>query len=568
MSKFGSCSALAISLVLTSAFPALCQQGPAITGDQTSGYHMRIVSRSTEAVDYRHKGSTKVNLRGTDLAPEVKGEAKVEGAAGGVKVEANVEHLRPANSFGLAYLTYVLWAITPQGAPRNLGELIVKDGKSSVRTTTDLQAFALIVTAEPDFAVAQPSDLIVAQNEIRRDTKGGIEPVNVTFQLISRDTYNSQVQPINSTVYDVSNKTPLDLLEARNAVRIAKDAGADKYAPSELQKAQDLLNRAEDYYRRKQGNGPIGTVAREAAQTAEEARVMTIKREEEERAELERKAAADREAQAQAQAQAQQAAAAQAQAQAEQSAAQAAQAQQAQQQAEQARQQAELAQQQAAQQAQQAELARQQADQQRQQAEQARQQAENDKAQMRARMLQQLNQVLQTRDTARGLIVNMPDVLFDTGKADLKTSARERLAKVAGILIAYPDIHVEIDGYTDSTGSLEFNERLSQQRAEAVRSYLGSQGVNSSTITTQGFGPSNPIASNETASGRQQNRRVEMVVSGSSIGQATGQNGSVNVNSNGDSMAPANPANQAPPAQPGSNQTTVPAGQPTTVPQQ
>lgn len=566
MTKLANYSALVIALALNFVLPAFSQQGPAITGDQNSGYQMRIVSRSTQSVDYRHKGSTKVDLRGTDLSPEVRGEAKVEGTAGGVKIEANVEHLRPANSFGLAYLTYVLWAITPQGAPKNLGEMIVKDGKSSVHTTTDLQAFALIVTAEPDFAVAQPSDLIVAQNEIRRDTKGGVEPVNVTFQLISRDTYNSQVQPIDSSVYEVSKKTPIDLLEARNAVRIAKDAGAAQYAPSELQKAQDLLNRAEDYYRRKQGSGPIGTVAREASQTAEEARLMTIKREEEERAERERKAAADREAQAQAEAQAQQAAAAQAQAQAEQSAAQAAQAQQAQQQAEQARQQAELAQQQAAQQAQQAELARQQADQQRQQAEQARQQAENDKAQMRARMLQQLNQVLQTRDTARGLIVNMPDVLFDTGKSDLKTSARERLAKVAGILIAYPDIHVEIDGYTDSTGSLEFNERLSQQRAEAVRSYLGSQGVNSSTITTQGFGPSNPIASNETASGRQQNRRVELVVSGSSIGQAAGQNNSLNVNSNGNSMAPGN-ANQAPAVQPDSNQTTVPAGQPTTVPQ-
>ena len=566
MSKFKTYSALAISLTLTSL--AFGQQGPAVTGDQTSGYHMRVVSRSTEAVDYRHKGSTKVNLRGTDLSPDVRGDAKVEGRAGGVKIEANVEHLRPANSFGLAYLTYVLWAITPQGAPKNLGEMIVKDGKSSVRTTTDFQAFALIVTAEPDYAVAQPSDLIVAQNEIRRDTKGGVEPVNVTFQLISRETYNSQVQPIDSSVYEVSNKTPIDLLEARNAVRIAKDAGAAQYATGELQKAQDLLNRAEDYYRRKQGSGPIGTVAREATQTAEEARVMTIKREEDERAEQERRASADREARAQADAQAQQAAAAQAQAQAEQSAAQAAQAQQAQQQAEQSRQQAELAQQQAAQQAQQAELARQQADQQRQAAEQARQQAENDRAQMRARMLQQLNQVLQTRDTARGLIVNMPDVLFDTGKADLKTSARERLAKVAGILIAYPDIHVEIDGYTDSTGSLEFNERLSQQRAESVRSYLGGQGVNSSTITTQGFGPSNPIASNETASGRQQNRRVELVVSGSSIGQAVGQNSNVNVNTNGDSMAPGNSPNQATPAQPGSSQTTVPAGQPTTVPQQ
>lgn len=170
----------------------------------------------------------------------------------------------------------------------------------------------------------------------------------------------------------------------------------------------------------------------------------------------------------------------------------------------------------------QAEQAQQQAQMQAQQSDQARQQAENEKQQMRARLLQQLNQVLETRDTARGLIVNMPDVLFDTGKSDLKPAARERLAKIAGILLAYPDIKVEIDGYTDSTGSLEFNERLSQARAEAVRSYLGAQGVKSDSMTTQGFGPNNPIAPNETSSGRQQNRRVEMVVSGQSIGEATG----------------------------------------------
>jgi outer membrane protein OmpA-like peptidoglycan-associated protein len=516
--------------------PAFAQQSPAVTRDQASGYHMSVISRSTQAVDYRHKGSTKVDVKGTDLDSEIKGEAKVEGKAGGVKIEANLEHLRPANTFGLAYLTYVLWAITPQGRPRNLGELVVHDGKSSVQTITDLQAFALVVTAEPYFAVTQPSDLVVAQNVIRHDTKGGVEPVDVRFELISRDTYNSQVQPINSPVYEVSNKTPLDLLEARNAVRIAKDAGAGQYAAAELQKAQDLLNQAEDYYRRKQGGGPIGTVAREATQTAEEARVMAIKREQEAQLEQGRKAAADQTAQAQADAQAQQAAAAQAQAQAQQSQAQAAQ-------AEQARQQAELA---------------------RQQATQNAQQAENDKAQMRARMLQQLNQVLETRDTARGLIVNMPDVLFDTGKADLKPSARERLAKVAGILIAYPDIQVEIDGYTDSTGSLEFNDRLSQQRADSVRSYLSSQGVNSSAITTQGFGPSQPIASNDTASGRQQNRRVELVVSGSSIGQAVGQN---TPTQNATSAAPTNTPDQAaPPESTTPNQTTVPAGQ-STVPQ-
>lgn len=537
MTRFKRYFAWLVFLIFAaSVAPVALGQNTAVTGDQASGYRMSVVSRSTQAVDYRHKGSTKVDLKGTDLSSDVRGEAKVEGKAAGVKIDVNVDRLRAANSFGLAYLTYVLWAISPEGRPRNLGELVVHDGKSSLQTTVDMQAFALIVTAEPDFAVTQPSDLIVAQNEIRHDTKGGVEPVNVKFELISHDTYNSQVQPINSPVYEVSNKTPLDLLEARNAVRIAKDARAGQYAPSELQKAQDLLDRAEDYYRRKQGNGPIGTVAREASQTAEEARVMSIQREEQAQRDQERQAAADQTAKAQADAQAQQAAAAQAQAQAQQSQAQAAQAEQ----------------------------ARQQAAQQAQQADQARQQAENDKAQMRARMLQQLNQVLATRDSARGLIVNMPDVLFDTGKADLKSTARERMAKVAGILIAYPDIHVEIDGYTDSTGSLEFNQRLSQDRAESVRSYLSSQGVNSSAITTQGFGPSQPIASNDTASGRQQNRRVELVVSGSSIGEAAQQNAP---NQNATSAAPASTTDQTTPAQPSvPNGTPVPAGQ-TTAPQ-
>jgi len=512
-----------LSLFVFASLGAVAWQTSPVTGNESTGFHMRVVSRSTQAVDYHHKGSTKVDLRGTDLMPEIKGEVKVEGKAGGVKIDASLEHMGTAHSFGLAYLTYVLWAITPEGRARNLGELVVHDGKASIQTTTDLQAFALIVTAEPYYAVTQPSDLVVAQNIVRRDTKGGTEPVDVKYELISRDTYNAQVQPVDEPIYGIDRKLPLDLLEARNAVRIARDARADQYAPDTFQKAKGLLGQAEDYYRRKQGGGPIGTVAREAAQTAEEARVMTIKREQDEQAAQERQAAADREAQARAEAQRRQDEAAQAQTQAAQAQAQAAQAQaqaeadaRQREQAEQARQQAEAAQQQAQQQAQQAEQAR-------QQAEQARQQAENDKQQMRARMLQQLNQVLETKDTARGLIVNMPDVLFDTGKAELKPTARERLAKVAGILIAYPDIHVEIDGYTDSTGSLEFNERLSQQRAESVRTYLASQGVDSGTITTQGFGPNNPVASNDTAAGRQQNRRVELVVSGASIGQATGQ---------------------------------------------
>ncbi len=502
----------ALFLLAGAILPAMAWQGSSVTGDQDSGYHIRVVSRSTEAVDYRHNASTKINLRGTDLMAGAKGEAKVDAKGGRIQVEANLEHVTEPSQFGLAYLTYVLWAITPEGQPHNLGELLVKDEKVHLNVTTDLQVFALIVTAEPYYAVTQPSDLVVAQNEVRHDTKGFVQSVDVKYELIPRDVYAAQVQPVPNPMFGIDRTLPLDLLEARNAVRIAKDAQADKYAADTYQKAMDELSRAEDYYRRKQGAGPIGTTARAAAQSAEEARLISIKRQQDEEAERERQASDQRTADAQAaadeqrqQAAAQQAAAAQAQAQAAQAQAQAAQAQ----------------------------AQAQQADQARRQAEQARDQAEQAQAQTRARLLQQLNQVLQTRDTARGLIVNMPDVLFDTGKSDLKPAARERLAKVAGILLAYPDIKLEIDGYTDSTGSADFNQELSNQRADAVRGYLGQQGVGGTAMTTQGYGMADPIASNDTAEGRRQNRRVELVVSGQSIGNMVGQTGDLQNNGQG-----------------------------------
>jgi outer membrane protein OmpA-like peptidoglycan-associated protein len=202
------------------------------------------------------------------------------------------------------------------------------------------------------------------------------------------------------------------------------------------------------------------------------------------------------------------------------------------QQAEQAKAEAEAARQAALQQQQQAEAARQAAVAQQQQlaaeadkaraaaaeADRLRQQAEKDKADLRAKLLQQLNSVLETHDTARGLIANMGDVLFETGKYELKPEARERLARVSGILLAYSSLKVAIEGHTDSTGSDEFNQRLSEQRAEAVRDYLVSQGVAAGGITARGFGSMQPVASNDTAEGRQHNRRVELVLSGDAIG--------------------------------------------------
>lgn len=535
---------------------------------------IQMIARTTHAVDYRSGATTAVDIAGTDLMSQLTGKAKVISKRSLTDIHVNVEHLKPANSIDLAYLTYVLWAISPEGQAKNIGELVEHDGKASLHTTTDLQAFALVITAEPDFAVAQPSDMVVGENTLRQTTQGRPETVDVKYEVIPRAIYASQVTPIKSSVYGVDKKAPLQLLEARNAVRVAEDADAAKYAPDVLKRAETLLNQAEDYYRRKQGEKPIATVAREATQTAEEARVNSVHAADQARAEEQRKETEERTARAraeaeqaqqqaqqaqqqadearqraeqaeqQAQAEAQRRAAIEQQAQADaaqrqqleqqqQAAEQAAQqaqqqAQQAQQQAQQAQQQAQLeAQQRAAAEQQQQEIA-QQAEQARQQAEQARQQAqeaqqraqqlEQQRAQERQQLLAQLNQVLQTRDSARGLIVSMPDVLFSTGSANLKPTARERLAKVAGILIAYPDIHVEVDGYTDSTGSPMFNEQLSEQRAASVQSYLVQQGVPAGSVGIHGFGEANPIASNDTAAGRQQNRRVELVVSGQSIG--------------------------------------------------
>ena len=268
-------------------------------------FRVNVVSRSTKAVDYRHRGgSTKVDLRGTELMTTASGEARVESKTGRLEINAKLNGLGPANKFGMEYLTYVLWAVTPEGRANNLGEIVLSDGKSEIRVTTDLQAFGLIVTAEPYFAVTQPSDLVVVENMIRADTKGREEAINVKYELLPRGLYAAQLEPLRDVVYGIDSKAPLDLFEARNAVRIARDAKADQYASSSFAKAEQDLKQAEDYYRRKQGRTPIGTVAREAAQTAEEARVMSLKRQEEERIAKDKEAAAAREAQARAETQA------------------------------------------------------------------------------------------------------------------------------------------------------------------------------------------------------------------------------------------------------------------------
>jgi len=500
---------------LAAMFLAVTGLALALTA-QESGPLSRVtlVVRTTKAINYRHlSGPTRIDFRGTVLQSQAHGEARVESRRGAVRIQAQFEKLEPASRFGSGFLTYVLWAVSPEGRADNLGELMLDGQKSKMDVTEPMQAFAMIVTAEPYFAVSQPSEVVVMENVVRPDTVGSVEEMDAKFDLLQRGQYETTVQA-GYEAPAVSSRIPLSLLEARNAMEIVKAAGGEKYAAASFQKAAELLKMAESYLTQKGDKKEIDTAAREAVQTAEDARIITVKRREEERLAQERQAAADREAQAKAQAEASEKARLEAQLAAEHAAREKAEAEAARAAAE--------AQQQAAQAD--ADRARKQADDARREAEdaeRARKQAEAEKGELRKRLLDQLNSVLQTQDTARGLIVNMSDVLFDTGKYTLQAAAREKLAKISGIVLAHPGLNLEVEGHTDNVGSAEFNQLLSEQRAAAVQEFLVQQGLPESSVTSRGFGMTQPVATNDTPEGRAKNRRVELVVTGEGIGGGT-----------------------------------------------
>ena len=468
------------------------------------------------------------SVRPTELMANATGEAKIEGKKANVTIDAKFQGMEDATKFGLEYLTYVVWAISPERRAVNLGELVLDHSNAHLKTATDMQTFGLIVSAEPYFAVNQPGNTVVLESVVPENIAQG-ENIEAKYELVGRGTYTAANERIQNAIFGIDRTTPMQLFEARNAVRIAHIAAGEKYATSILAKADQQLMQAETAYRQKQGKPVIESSARETTQTAEEARVMAVKQRAEDEAHA--KAAADqlaaeqREANARADAEAQarrRADAEEAQKQAEAAKAEAerlkAEAQQAAQEAARQREEAEKAKAEAVaqQQALAAETAK--AQQAAAQSEQLRQQAEKEKQDLRGRLLQQLNAVLATRDTARGLIANMSDVLFKTGSFELMPAARERLAKVSGIVLAYPSLHLQVEGHTDSVGGDEYNQTLSERRAGAVRDYLVQQGILAESIEARGFGKTVPIASNDTSEGRQQNRRVELVLSGDAIG--------------------------------------------------
>jgi outer membrane protein OmpA-like peptidoglycan-associated protein len=564
-----SCITLAVAMALGASAQAHAQtQVPADSGNPTPTFRINVVSRTTRAVSYRHRsGATKINFQGTDLMPAAAGEAKVESKRGALEIEVEFSGLDRPTNFGNEYLTYVLWAISPEGRPVNIGEVLVGDNhRSKLDVTTDLQAFALIVTAEPYYAVRRPSNLVVLENAIRSDTVGATEAVDAKYELIDRGGYIPTGYKFDPVVMNA--KLPLEFFEARNALRIAQSAGAERYASTSYENAVRQMNEADALATGRHGNKKsLISLSREVVQTAEDAREIAVKHIDEERAESERTAGAGREASARArasqesqrrvnaeavtadaisqreeadrknlnaQAAAQQAAGAQADAERDRNNAQqqqqAAQADSDRNRAAAASSDAKL--QQAVDAQADAERNRDDAQKKQQVAELDSdlnraaaassdahlQQALRDREELRARLLQQFNLILETRDTARGLVVNMSDVLFDSGKYTLRPLAREKLAKISGIVLGYPSLKLAIEGNTDSVGTEAFNQQLSEQRAEGVRSYLTQQGVPESSTTATGFGKTRPVASNDTSEGRQQNRRVELIVSGEVIG--------------------------------------------------
>jgi outer membrane protein OmpA-like peptidoglycan-associated protein len=471
-------------------------------------YHVKTVERQLDAVNYFNRsGSTHVGFIGTELMSGAKGDAKVNAVTGKTNIDVHFEGLTPANGFGPEYLTYVLWAISADGRPQNLGELELAGGKASLNVTTGFQSFGMIVTAEPYFAVSQPSDVIVLKNRFNDATQGVQQQVNVHYQLLPKGLY-ANTSGAHSEAHPITDRehTPLALFEAYNAQRIAESVGADKYASDIMKEVATDLANAQGLQDNKHRDVKMEfTYAREAVQRSEDARITTLRKESEERQQQERDAkvaAQEQAAQSQVQAANAQAQAANAQAHAD-----AAAAAQARAEAAKAKADADAA------------NARAQAAEAQHTAQAATQDAEATREKLRA----QLNSVLATSESARGLIVNLSDVLFDTAKYTLKPNTQVALAKVATILQLYPGLKVQIEGYTDSVGSDEYNQKLSENRANAVQTFLVSNGVPAGNVTAAGYGKANPVADNGTSDGRAKNRRVNLVVSGAAIGVQTSQ---------------------------------------------
>lgn len=463
-----------------------------------------IAKRHTLAVKYKDNDDTSVNIIGTSLNPQAFGKAEVKRKNGRTRVKLHMQNLGHPQALGAYYTTYILWAIAPEGQADNLAELPVRND-FEVDVTTAFQTFGLIITGEPHSAVKLPSPVIVAENTLRKGTEGGIEASRIEYRGDPGTYYVITETPALTADYN----TPLLILGARRAVQIARHAGAQRYAEPEFREAEVKLAALEQTWpSMRNREAKFSGLAHDVMRLGERARELSVERIAQAKLEEERRVASSTIAMAQTEAD-------RARVDAERARREAAAYQDAMARAErelaEARRRVEQAQTEADRAKANEDLARAQAQRARLEAEQAKQ----DKNELQQRLFASISAILETRREARGLIVNLSDVLFDFNQASLRPGAREKLSKLAGILLAYPGSYrMEIEGHTDSVGSQDYNQKLSESRAQSVSDYLLRAGIPSSRLTAvRGFGKLRPVTTNDTPEGRQMNRRVEIIIS-------------------------------------------------------
>jgi outer membrane protein OmpA-like peptidoglycan-associated protein len=498
-------------------FVALAAAAALLGASAASAQAANAPRRTTLAITYGESASTHVDMIGSASLPGTVGEARIERKQGRTTVRLQMKELPHPQTLGAFYTTYIVWAVAPEGQAENLVELPY-DKDVEVGVTTSFPTFGLLVTAEPHSAVRLPSPMVVAENAAREDTKGILRTGRIEYGGAVGALYAATPSRDAARRLDL----PLVVLGARNAVEIAREAGADRYAATEFREAGMKLAALEHTLPRggKQAKANE-SLARDVMRLAEHARAVAAERSEQARNESERRAASESIAQAQSEADLARTETELERARADDERARAdaarIRAEQERADADRAKLDEELARRRADQALTNEELARRSAEEARLGEERALREADaarRDKAEMQQQLFQSLSAILETRREARGLIVSLSDVLFDFGRASLTPGAREKLSRLAGVLTAYPgSFRLQFEGHTDSVGSFEYNQRLSQDRAESVRLYLMGAGIPRDRVADAvGFGESRPVASNDAAAGRQMNRRVEIVV--------------------------------------------------------
>jgi outer membrane protein OmpA-like peptidoglycan-associated protein len=513
------------ALVLLGAVLAYVPNALAVRQEPVKAVKDVTATRESMALSYPEGVTIGIKFQGTHRLTGASGEAKIERKKGMTEIEIELDEMKPATFFGGDYNTYVLWTVSPEGVVDNVGEFVLEGNRSKLNVSTPLETFGMFITAEPHFLVSAPSRFVVMENTRPASRIGN--PIQVS-QIKYRGydgVYNFERESL-ANMRETKGERRSDLASARTAVSLAERFGAEQYAAAELAKAREALKKTESAVASGSDKRNVMLLGHEVVRLAvdaqklaeerafqaaldaerkkhtdETARLEQLNKEAQSEAERAKLAAQQRELQLRMEEQARRDATKQA----EEAARRAADEERLRREADER---ARLAQQQS----QQLAAAKSESDLAAERAKQDAEKARQEREEARSKMQQALSSVVETRETARGLVLNLPDILFDFNKATLVPQAREILSKVAGILLVAKGYRLSVEGHTDSIGSEEYNQKLSDKRAQAVHDYLISSGLSSSIISTRGFGKTQPIADNSTAAGRQKNRRVEIVI--------------------------------------------------------